>query len=105
MNKDPIVDVIRHFRERKGVTQAALAKRTGMSPRTIQRIEAGETDMKLNQYRRVIDALEISDMDVSLALFTHEFVTAKDVAAVAKRLPFRVRRIVVKFLTELADVI
>lgn len=61
---------------------------TGISYRTVQRIEAGETDMKLSQYRRYLTALNLSDMDVSIALLDHDYVTERDIAALSRRLPF-----------------
>ncbi|MDW3125189.1 helix-turn-helix transcriptional regulator, partial [Vibrio sp. 1974] len=70
-----------------GLSQQQMADKSGMSLRTIQRLEAGETDMKLGQYRKIIEALGISDMDVSVALFRHEFATGKDLAALAQALP------------------
>ena len=100
---DPIVYVLRRYREKTGLSQEGLAKSTGISVRTIQRIESGENDMKISQYRRYLDALNVSDMDISMSLFSHEFVTEKEVAATSRRLPFRFRKIVIVFLNELAD--
>lgn len=105
MKYDPIVSVLRHCREAKGMTQKDLAGYTGLSYRTIQRMESGETDMKLGQYRRILDALELSDMDVSVALLSHEFTKADDVASAAKLLPLQVREVLVQFLMSLADAI
>ncbi|EOW7174554.1 TPA: helix-turn-helix transcriptional regulator [Vibrio parahaemolyticus] len=100
---DPIVPVLTKFRNTMGLTQQQLADESGLSLRTIQRLEAGETDMKLGQYRRIIEALGISDMDVSVALFRHEFATGKDVAALAQSLPLDIRQVIVRFLVDLAD--
>lgn len=61
--------------------------------------------MKLGQYRRILRALNLTDMDVSVALLSHEFTKAEDVASAAKLLPIQVREVLVKFLTSLADVI
>lgn len=78
---------------------------TGISVSTIQRIESGRSDMKLSQYRSYLTVLEMSDMDVSIALFSHEFVTEKDVAAMARKFPLQVKRVIVRFLDELSDVL
>lgn len=85
------------------ISQEELAKQAGLSLRTLQRLESGETDMKLGQYRKIIDALGISDMDVSLALFRHEFATGRDLAALVQHLPLDVRQVIVRFLVELAE--
>jgi len=82
-----------------------MAELTGISSRTIQRIESGDTDMKFSQYRAYLNALNMSDMDVSVALFSHEFVTEKDVAAMARKFPLRIKQVIIRFLEELADVI
>lgn len=86
-----------------GLSQQQMADKSGMSLRTIQRLEAGETDMKLGQYRKIIEALGISDMDVSVALFRHEFATGKDLGALAQALPVDIRQVIVRFLVDLAD--
>lgn len=78
---------------------------TGISVSTIQRIESGRSDMKLSQYRSYLGVLEMSDMDVSIALFSHEFVTEKDVAAMARKFPIQVKLVIVRFLDELSEVL
>ncbi|EGR0992903.1 XRE family transcriptional regulator [Vibrio parahaemolyticus] len=100
---DPIVPVLKKFRNSMGLSQQQMADKSGMSLRTIQRLEAGETDMKLGQYRKIIEALGISDMDVSVALFRHEFATGKDLGALAQALPVDIRQVIVRFLVDLAD--
>ncbi|MGL4475133.1 MAG: helix-turn-helix domain-containing protein [Shewanella sp.] len=102
---DPIVFVLRRYRETSGISQEKMSKLTGISARTIQRIESGETDMKMSQYRSYLNSLEMSDMDVSMSLFTHEFVTEKDVAAMARKFPLRVKQVIVRFLDELSEVL
>ncbi len=102
---DPIVYVLRRYRENQGVSQDKMSALTGISVSTIQRIESGRTDMKLSQYRSYLTALEMSDMDVSISLFSHEFVTEKDVAAMARKFPLRIKQVIVRFLDELADVL
>ncbi len=101
-NVDPIVYILRRYRQKRGISQDDMAEKTGISRRTLQRIEAGTTDMKLSHYRSYLKVLGMSDMDVSIALFSHEFVTEKDIAAVARNLPFKVKQAIVRFLAELA---
>ncbi|MGY6511874.1 helix-turn-helix domain-containing protein [Vibrio parahaemolyticus] len=100
---DPIVYVLRRYRENKGISQDKMSALTGISVSTIQRIESGRTDMKLSQYRSYLTVLDMSDMDVSISLFSHEFVTEKDVAARARKFPLKVKQVIIRFLDELAD--
>lgn len=100
---DPIVSVLRRYRELKKISQEEMSRKTGISVSTVQRIESGRTHMNLDHYRRYLNVLEISDMDVSIALFAHEFVTELDVAAAARKYPSKTRRIIAKFLHELID--
>jgi predicted transcriptional regulator len=92
MNKtDPIVYVLRQYRVKAALSQRDISISTGISERTIQRIESGKTDMKFSQYRRYLLALDITDMDVSVAMLSHQFISEDDIAAVARRLPFSLR--------------
>lgn len=104
-NIDPVVYVLRKYRQKSQLSQRDVSLRTGLSERTIQRIESGETDMKFSQYRRYLSALNITDMDVSIAMLSHEFVTEDDIAAVARRLPFSLRKAIVRFLNDLAGIV
>jgi transcriptional regulator with XRE-family HTH domain len=104
-NVDPIVSVLRRYRETRGISQEQMATRTGMSISTIQRIESGRSDMKISQYRKYLNALNISEMDVSVSLMSHDFVSDKDLAATARKLPYQVRRVVFSFLDELSAVV
>lgn len=100
---DPLYSVIKKFRENAGLRQQDVAARAGLSTRTIQRIESGKLDMKVSQYRKICKALELSDMDVTLALFDHEYVQASDVVATAQRLPPAVRNVLMTFVIDLAE--
>ncbi|EKO3414779.1 helix-turn-helix transcriptional regulator [Vibrio fluvialis] len=100
---DPIVSVLRRYRELSKISQEEMARKTGISVSTVQRIESGRTHMNLDQYRRYLKVLNISDMDVSIALYTHEFVTELDVAAAAKKYPFGARKVIAAFLHDLFD--
>lgn len=59
--------------------------------------------MNLGQYRRYLGILNITDMDVVIALYSHDFATDKDVASIARRLPIRIRRIVINFIKDLSE--
>lgn len=57
-----------------------------MSDKTYQRIEQGCSDMRLSQYRALINACQMTDLDVSLDLLGVESATAEDVASASRLL-------------------
>ncbi|HBB9946557.1 helix-turn-helix domain-containing protein [Vibrio parahaemolyticus] len=100
---DPIVYVLRRYRENRGISQEKMSALTGISVSTVQRIESGKADMRLSQYRRYLKVLGMSDMDVSVSLFSHEFVTEREVAAMVRKFPLQVKQVIVRFLDELSE--
>ncbi len=59
MEKEIISERIVYYRKLKGITQEELADRTGLSVRTIQRIESAEVDARLYTLKSICDALDI----------------------------------------------
>ena len=55
--------LIKEYRNKKGLTQEDLAAKTGISSRTIQRIENDEVDPRTYTLKLIADALEI-DFDI-----------------------------------------
>lgn len=51
---------IRQIREEKGMTQAELAEKSGLSLPRISVIELGRTQMKLTSFIRIVEALQTS---------------------------------------------
>ncbi len=47
---------IRAIRKRAGISQAELARRTGMDQSTISRIESGKQEMSVKQLIRIVKA-------------------------------------------------
>lgn len=75
---------IMQIRKAKGITQAALADRSGMTQQQIARLENGSVDPRLGTLRRIADAL---DCDLPELFFTRaEFLTAIQEVVAAKRL-------------------
>lgn len=91
MHREPIVIVLKNRRKAAGMTQQQLADEANMSVKTLQRIEQG-ADMKLSQYRQVIDALGVADLDISLDMLEVEGTDPADVAAAARLLSPETRR-------------
>ena len=55
---------IKYLRNRKGFSQLALALKTGLTTRTISRIECGMIDPKYSTLVRISGALELSLIDL-----------------------------------------
>ncbi|MBD6969633.1 transcriptional regulator [Vibrio parahaemolyticus] len=70
----------------------------GVSLKTYQRIERGETDLKMSHYRNLIQNLKITDLDVSLDIIGVDMATPWDVAAAARTLPPEVRTVLVTLI-------
>lgn len=98
MSREPIVNVIKKRREQAGMSRKEIANIAGMSEKTYQRIERGEADMRLSQYRTIIRALHITDLDVSLDILEIDQVTPWDVAAAARTLNQEARMLLVKII-------
>lgn len=55
---------IKSLRNRKGFSQEELSKRTGLSLRTIQRIENGETEPRGDSLKRLAIAFDVSSDEI-----------------------------------------
>ncbi|EGQ7740937.1 helix-turn-helix domain-containing protein (plasmid) [Vibrio alginolyticus] len=98
MSYTPLIQALKNRREAAGLSQAEFAKMAGVSLKTYQRIEWGETDLKMSHYRSLIQNLRITDLDVSLDMLEVDPATPWDVAAAARTLPPEVRTILVTFI-------
>ncbi|PMN68398.1 helix-turn-helix transcriptional regulator [Enterovibrio norvegicus] len=94
---EPIVEIIKRRRQEAGLTQQQLAEKSGIGIKTYRRIEQG-ADMRLSQYRAVIRALGIADLDVSLDMLDVEHTKGEDVAAAARLLTEESRRALVQII-------
>ena len=100
---DPIVLCLRHFRTEKRLSQEVVAELSGMSPSTIYRIERGETDIKLSQIRRYLQAIEMRIDDVYLHLLLNQHTTDYGVTVMSHRLPVPVRKIFVECMYNMSE--
>jgi len=55
---------LRIARIRKGYSQTALAKKTGMSAAAVCDVETGRTDSKILTFKRIADVLEVQMKDI-----------------------------------------
>ncbi|MGU3847123.1 transcriptional regulator, partial [Vibrio diabolicus] len=71
----------------------------GMSVKTYQRIERGESDLKLSQYRSILRSLHLTDLDIALDIRDVQHVTADDLMAVARLLSPEAQSLLVRLLS------
>ena len=58
--KTDLANRIKEFRTRRGVSQEELSEKTGLSLRTIQRIENGETEPRGDSLKRLAQAFDVT---------------------------------------------
>ena len=98
MLQEPIVMALIERRKRANLSQEKLAASAGMSLKTYQRIERGEADIKMSQYRSIIRTLKATDLDVVLDVVGASHATAEDVAAVSRLLTNEERMLLIKLI-------
>lgn len=98
MSQEPIVDVLIKRRKLAGFSQEKMASIAGMSLKTYQRIERGEADIKLSQYRSIVRSLNLTDLDVVLDTLDVSQVFPADVAAVSRLLSDDARQLLVQLI-------
>ena len=64
MNKNNLAIRLKNFRKKKGMSQESLAEESGLSLRTIQRIEKGETNPNGESLKRIANALNVTPDDL-----------------------------------------
>lgn len=64
MSKTELSKRVKELRNRKGLSQEQLAENSGLSLRTIQRIENGETEPRGETLKRLMNALEAAPDDL-----------------------------------------
>ncbi|WP_000119695.1 helix-turn-helix domain-containing protein [Vibrio mimicus] len=98
MSYEPLIKALKERREAIGYSQEMMADRIGISLKTYQRIEKGDTDMKMSHYRKMVEQLKTTDLDISLDMLGIDRTTPWDVAAAARTLPPEVRTALVSLI-------
>ncbi|MBO0165044.1 helix-turn-helix transcriptional regulator [Vibrio alginolyticus] len=98
MSYEPLITALKERRKAAGLTQKNIAEMIGVTLKTYQRIERGETDMKMSHYRILVEKLKTTDLDISLDMLGIDKTTPWDVAAAARTLPPEVRTALVSML-------
>lgn len=97
----PTVAVLRRFRELSETTQKEIAAKTGISLRTVERFESGATAMTVSQMEKYLEALDLTFLDLAIAVQTGDYSTSRQFSAAAKLLPKNVREIHLRYLIAL----
>ncbi|TPB41783.1 helix-turn-helix transcriptional regulator [Vibrio parahaemolyticus] len=98
MSYELLINALKRRREAAEMTQAQAADLAGVSLKTYQRIERGDTDMKMSHYRALINGLKVTDLDVSLDMIGIAGATPWDVAAAARTMPPEARTMLVSLI-------
>ncbi|TCV23834.1 helix-turn-helix transcriptional regulator [Vibrio crassostreae] len=98
MSQEPIIVALIERRKQANLSQEKLASSSGMSLKTYQRIERGEADIKMSQYRSITRTLKLTDLDVVLDIVGASQATAEDVAAVSRLLTSEERMLLIKLI-------
>ncbi|MGF1746723.1 helix-turn-helix transcriptional regulator [Vibrio minamisatsumaniensis] len=98
MSQEPIVMALIERRKQAHLSQEKLALSAGMSLKTYQRIERGEADIKMSQYRSIIRTLKLTDLDVVLDVVGVSQTTAEDVTAASRLLNSEERMLLIKLI-------
>ena len=103
MSHEPIIEAIINRRVANNLSREEVAKIAGLSLRTYARIENGEADMHFSQYRSILRALKISDLDITLDVLNFDNISEIDIFAATRPLSQKSRRLLVKFLLSLIE--
>ncbi|HHF3070864.1 TPA: helix-turn-helix domain-containing protein [Vibrio diabolicus] len=99
MQVDPIIEALIARRKASGLSREQMANIAGMSVKTYQRIERGESDLKLSQYRSILRSLHLTDLDIALDIRDVQHVTADDLMTVARLLSPEAQSLLVRLLS------
>ena len=98
MQLDPLIEVLIAKRKALNLSREKMASIAGMSTKTYQRIERGESDLKLSQYRSILRALNLTDLDIALDLRGVSNVVAEDVVAASRLLSPEAQYLLIRFI-------
>ena len=98
MSQEKFIKALKKRRETAEISQSQAAKTIGVSLKTYQRIENGQTDIKMTHYRRLLEMLNASELDLCLDIIGVDGATPWDVAAAARTLTPDIRTILVTLI-------
>lgn len=98
MSQENFIAAVKKRREVAQISQEQAAESIGLSLKTYQRIENGQTDIKMTHYRRLLKMLNVTELDLCLDVMAVNGATPWDVAAAARTLPPDVRTVLVTLI-------
>ncbi|NRB68740.1 MAG: helix-turn-helix domain-containing protein [Vibrio sp.] len=93
-----IMPVLRRFRDLAGITQEQMAAKTGISLSKIKRIETRARSMTIEDYESYLEVLDISHIDVLLAIETGDYNVEREIASLARKLPKEIQKVHLQYL-------
>lgn len=93
-----LVIALKKRRVRCGLTIKMLAEKSGINYRALREIEALKRDMKLGEYKAVIRALGVTDLDISLDMMDIADINDREAAAIMRLLSAEGRKLLVDFI-------
>lgn len=99
---DPLVWALRKERLRRGLSYGQLAQLSGLSVSTIKRIESGRSDIRLSQYRQLVRALGVSDLDMTISAMDYHPDGIPDMSAALRMIPRPQRDIMIRAVLDMA---
>ena len=100
-----IISVIRRFRETAGITQKQMSEKTGISIATIKRIERGARSMTIEDYEKYLNVLELSHIDILIAMDSGDYNIEREIAALARKLPKELKEAHFAYLVALTKIL
>lgn len=82
-----------------------MARETGIGIRTIERIESGESDMKVSHMERYMSVLGLSHFDLAIAVQTGNYSVSNEMESAAKALPHDIRLLQFQYIVKLAEIL
>lgn len=95
MDESAIPEKIKHARQQKGLTQSNLAELSGLSLRSIQRIENGEVTPRAYSMNKISEILELQKSK-------SEEEVRKQKSSISKKLILSIGSLIILFLSALA---
>ncbi|WP_407330538.1 helix-turn-helix domain-containing protein [Enterovibrio sp. 27052020O] len=93
-----LVIALKERRIRSGVTIKALSAKSGINYRALRDVEQLKRDLKMGEYRAIIRALGITDLDVSLDMMGVNDMDEGEVVAILRLLSPQGRKLLIEFI-------
>lgn len=98
MTTEPIMLAIINRRKKANISQGTAAEWASLSLKTYQRIERGESDIRMINATRLLKKMGVCNLDILLDMMEVTPPSVDDVAAIARLLPPEGRLALIKML-------